>query len=101
MKRLESYARLFCTPRSFERGTPRLLEDGELTPDERERLLELKEELNRLRELAAHAAPASESMWHFPDNSRVTLVCSRLSGDRRHADDRDPLQYVRFADLAD
>jgi hypothetical protein len=106
LARLGSYARLFCTPRSFE-GAPHLIGDADLTVDERERMAELKDELIALREAAAgrpavHAAPVAESMWHFPDNSRITLVCSRLPPERQPPRaNPDDLQYVRFADLAD
>ncbi len=106
--RLAAYARLFCTPRSFEGGAQRarLLDDGELTPEERSVLAELKAELISLRETALYRpeAPAEmpRSMWHFPDGSRITLVCSRLPPDRRPpSSDPDSLHYVRFADLAD
>jgi hypothetical protein len=41
-------------------------------------------------------------MWHFPDGSRITLVCSRLAKDRRPpSSDPAALNYVRFSDLAD
>jgi hypothetical protein len=44
----------------------------------------------------------ARSMWHFPDGSRVTLVCSRLPIDRRPpSSDPDGLNYVRFSELAD
>ncbi len=36
-QRLEAYARLFCTSRSFDGDRPRLLGPGELTEQERER----------------------------------------------------------------
>jgi hypothetical protein len=42
------------------------------------------------------------SMWHFPDGSRITLVCDRLPPEflPRHADP-GYLNYVRFAGLSD
>jgi hypothetical protein len=104
--RLEAYARLFCTHRSFKGGV-HLLTDPELTVDERDVLAKLKEELVGLRDAAApQAAPAgdSRSIWHFPDNSRVTLVCSRLPPERRPASasaNSEELNYVRCSDLAD
>jgi hypothetical protein len=102
--RLDAYARLFCTPRSFEGGI-RQLADAELTPSEREILAELKEELVGLRDAAAPAGTsvgAARSMWHFPDGSRITLVCSRQPSDRQppSADPAD-LNYERFSALAD
>jgi hypothetical protein len=105
LPRLDAYSRLFCSPRSFEGGV-RLLDDGELTPGDRDALAELKEELVGLRD-AATASPRSSagdarSMWHFPDGSRITLVCSRLPPDRQPASaNPDELNYVRVAGLAD
>ena len=106
-QRLASYARLFCTPRSFEGGRPHLIEADDLTSDERERMTELTDELRELRAAAAgrpalHAAPVAESMWYFPDHTRITLVCSRLPKERQPPRaDPDDLQYVRYSDLAD
>lgn len=105
VSRLDAYARLFCTPRSFEGGM-RLLADAELTADERSVLAELKEELVGLRDIATArqgvSVGAARSMWHFPDGSRITLVCSRLPPERRPPSaDPNYLNYVRFSDLAD
>lgn len=106
LSRLDAYARLFSTPRSFE-GDPHLLEDADLTAEERLSYTELRDELVGMRDIAAGrqgtpAAHQARSMWHFPDGSRITLVCSRLPPDRRAPTaDPDSLQYVRFADLAD
>jgi len=104
--RLEAYARLYCTPRSFEGGV-HMLDAAELTVEERDRMEELREELLDLRESAMPHATASasdkpQSMWHFPDGSRITLVCSRLPPERRPpSSEKSVLNYVRFADLAD
>jgi hypothetical protein len=55
--------------------------------------------------LTSRRTPSSEmaqSMWHFPDGSRITLVCSRRSPDRRQPSSApDNLNYVRLSDLAD
>jgi transcriptional regulator with XRE-family HTH domain len=106
VSRLEAYALLFCTPRSFEGGV-RMLSLDELMPQELERREELRQELLALRDRAEslHGAPLpgrAESMWHFPDGSPITLVCSRLPDDIRppQADPRD-LNYVRFSGLTD
>jgi hypothetical protein len=105
LSRLDAYARLFCTPRSFESGV-RPLSDAKLTADEFDVLTNLKEELVGLRDaaVASHGAPAGDarSMWHFPDGSPITLVCSRLPPERRPASaDPGELNYLRFSDLAD
>lgn len=104
--RLEAYARLFCTPRSFEGGV-HMLGVAELTVQERDRLEELKRELLGLRDSAASRERAlsvgeAQSMWHFPDGSRITLVCYRLPLDRRPPSaDPSNLNHVRLAGLAD
>jgi hypothetical protein len=104
--RLEAYARLFCTPRSFEGGV-RMLAPTELTDRERDRLEDLKNELLHLRDRAvvrteAPASGAAQSMWHFPDGARITLVCYRLPLERRPPSaDPSSLNYVRFSGLAD
>jgi hypothetical protein len=60
---------------------------------------------NRLgQDLAAIGREAAErqSIWHFPDGSRIILVSYRLPPDRRPPSaDRADLNYVRYADLAD
>jgi hypothetical protein len=104
--RLEAYARFFCTPRSLERKL-HMLSDADLTVQERERMDDLKGELLSLRKSAAPAGKPSssgeaQSIWHFPDGSRITLVCSRLSQERRRPPAQpDDLNYVRLSDLAD
>jgi transcriptional regulator with XRE-family HTH domain len=104
--RLESYALLFCTPRSFEGGV-HMLGVGELTREELDRRDDLLGELLALRDIAElhQGAPSPvrpESMWDFPDGSRITLVCNRLpEGLRPKHADRGHENYVRFAGLGD
>jgi len=104
--RLEAYARLFCTPRSFE-GKARMLALNELTADEHERYVELRQELVDLRDQATRRDSAdttadAQSMWHFPDGSRITLACHRLPPDRSPPSaDPASLDYLRFSGLAD
>jgi hypothetical protein len=104
--RLEAYALLFCTPRSFEGGVHMLTVD-ELTQEEQDRHEELRRELFALRDSAeSHSGAPSpsrtESMWHFPDGSPITLVCDRLPPENRppQADPAHP-NYVRLSGLAD
>jgi hypothetical protein len=103
-ERLQAYARLFCTQRSFE-GEAHMLNVAELTVAERERFGELERELLGLRDSAASGAPSvhvPQSMWHFPDGSRITLVCYRLPPDRRPPSaEPDNLNYVRLSGFAD
>ncbi len=88
--RLETYARLFATRRSFDGDAPRLVDRASLTDAERRTLNELTSELMRLRGRAMEAASAdpagvrslSESIgsspWRFDDGGTVTVVCAKL-----------------------
>ncbi len=74
--RLATYARLFCTSRSFDGDRPRLLSSGELSEQERERESELYDELIALRERAqstnvpAPAKGAAQRDLAFPGPDR-------------------------------
>jgi transcriptional regulator with XRE-family HTH domain len=112
-QRLKAYARLFCSERSFASATPRLLRDDELTDAEREREIELYEELLELRERAQStdaATGSSEqfaveyqgSLWRFPDGDAISIVCSDVPRAARPAyADEGHLNYSRYARHAD
>jgi hypothetical protein len=102
--RLEAYALLFCTPRSFE-GRVHMLSLDELTQQEQDRRKELLRELLALRDSAearegARSPSRAQAMWHFPDGAPITLVCDRLPEQLRPPR-ADPLNYVRLSALAD
>jgi transcriptional regulator with XRE-family HTH domain len=106
--RLEAYARLFATPRSFDGGAPRLIDRASLTDAERRTLNELTSELMRLRGRAMEAAQAepgggrslSESIgsspWRFDDGGTVTAVCAKLP---QHMLDKIPYTDVNEPDF--
>ena len=107
-QRLEAYARLFCTSRSFDGDRPRLLGPGELTEQERERERELYEELVALRELAAQSTPVlatakgpRSALWHFPDPIAVSIVCSDAVEPPAYSKPShlNYASYARYADL--
>jgi len=105
-QRLEAYARLFCTSRSFDGGRLRLLSSGELTEQERERERELYDELVALRERAqstsavvAARGPRS-ALWHFPDPIAVSVICSDAVDPPPYAQPSH-LNYTRYARYAD
>ena len=104
--RLEAYSQLFCTPRSFDGGA-HMLGIADLTADELSRMEELKHELLDLRDRAAFRSEATssgqpKSMWHFPDGSPITLVCSRLPSELQPPQAyHNYINYVRYAELAD
>jgi transcriptional regulator with XRE-family HTH domain len=106
-QRLEAYARLFCTSRSFDGDRPRLLSSGELTEQERERETELYDELVALRERAQSTNVAvgqvktqRSAIWHFPDPIAVSIVCSDAV-DRPPYAEPSHLNYTRYARYAD
>ena len=111
--RLRAYARLFCSSRSFATSLPRLLRDEELTDQEREREIELYEELLGLRERAQSTDPATVapkraaiehqgSLWRFPDENAISIVCSDVPrADRPAYADPGNLNYSRYARHAD
>ena len=112
-QRLATYARLFCSGRSFASGPPRLLRDDELTEPERQKEARLYEELLALRE-DAHAAASSREessadrpsagprswIWHFPDGQAISIVCSDAPEPPPYADPGH-LNYTRSARHAD
>lgn len=111
-QRLRAYARLFCSSRSFASATPRLLRDDELTDAEREREVELYEELLELRERAQSTDTVARSdqvaiehhgsLWRFPDETAVSIVCSDAPRAERPAyADQGHLNYSRYARHAD
>ncbi|MEU7902718.1 helix-turn-helix transcriptional regulator [Actinoplanes sp. NPDC049118] len=88
---LNAYARFFASPRSLADGHPRLLTRQDLRDDELDRFEDLFRELLQLRTATGPGLPPSrssadelttrspwEGMWHFPDQSSITLVCARL-----------------------
>ncbi|HYY81722.1 MAG TPA: helix-turn-helix transcriptional regulator [Actinomycetes bacterium] len=102
--RLEAYARLFCTRRSFADREPHLLDEADLSKDERARMQELERELLGLRATALADAGQDEwSIWRFPDNRPVTLVCSELPKELRseyaNPGHRDFVRAYSWADV--
>lgn len=117
--RLTAYARFFATRRSVEGSEPRLLDESELTDDERATRDELAEELlalragaiadtgpAQLRAIPTSADPLPRSgIWRFTDGRPITIVCSELPKDMRqgmeYADPASPdyVQAYAYAEL--
>ncbi len=114
--RLEAYARLFATRRSFGGEVPRLLDPADLTDAERRTLNELTSELMRLRgqAMAASAAPVQSrslsdsigsSLWRFDDGGTVTVVCAKLPQDMldkipyTNVDEPDFIELLTYSEL--
>jgi transcriptional regulator with XRE-family HTH domain len=106
LPRLEAYARLFCSSRSFEGDRPRLLSADELTEQERERESELYDELIALRERAQStnipttAKGPRSALWHLAEPMAISIVCSDAKEPPPYA--KAPhLNYSRTARYAD
>src|SRR5207249_8845886 len=88
-QRLRAYARFFATRRSVESG--RLLDDDELTEDERARRSDLEQELLALRAGALDTgyAPAVDTdgitpgLWRFEDGKPITIVVAEMPAELR------------------
>jgi transcriptional regulator with XRE-family HTH domain len=108
--RLATYARLFCTSRSFAADEPHLLGHDELTEQEREREAELYDELLVLREMAQSTEVAAppvqpsieyrDSLWHLPDQAAISIVGSDALDPPPYANPSH-LNYSRYARYAD
>ncbi|GAA0264055.1 helix-turn-helix transcriptional regulator [Cryptosporangium japonicum] len=114
--RVRAYARVFATRRSLEAG---ILEEDDLSDEEKDHLYELESELVRLRSEAvgAEAEPSTGAeaaeppigravgygTWHFEDQRPVVIVASELPTDERpeYADPSSPdyVELFRYADL--
>ncbi len=83
VKRLEAYATLFATRRSWTGGSLRVLTLEELTDDERDQRKELLDELLWLRE-GNEPEPGVVDLWTFEEvDQRITIVCAPLPEEYR------------------
>jgi transcriptional regulator with XRE-family HTH domain len=101
--RLEDLARFFATPRSVTEE--RLLDEGDLTPQEHLQQERLFAELRKLRPrdpADSSAGPAVEEpdFWYFPDGGPVRIVCGQREDPPPEADGNHP-NYMSLASYAD
>ena len=92
--RLEGYAAVFATPRSFEGDEPRRLNFSDMTDEEQGVMSELLQELMQLRSNALRAGALeggaatvstpgeigrslSRNPWRFPSDQTITIVCAQ------------------------
>ncbi len=119
LQRLESYAALFATERSFEGDAARLIDVRDMSDAERETMAELARELRQLRNEAMRAGALSaeparlvlvdESLtagpWRYPDGEEITIVCAQWPPDILeripYTDPSDPdyIEALTYADL--
>jgi Helix-turn-helix domain len=91
LSRLDAYAVLFATERSFDEDPPRPISVQDMSDAEQHAMNELRRELTQLRKAAMRAgattaefdrlAQIDESLstgpWRFPDGDDITIVCAR------------------------
>jgi hypothetical protein len=121
--RLQSYAALFATARSHERGELHLLSPEEMSGGEKEAMVKLWRELSQLRNDAlragAHGAetgllshvdsPTEESLssgqWRFVDGNTITIVCAQWPSHMlekipyTEVDDPDYTEMLTYSEL--
>jgi transcriptional regulator with XRE-family HTH domain len=89
LSRLEAYASLFASERSFDGEAPHLIRPEDMSDEERQAMNELKQELTHLRSAALRATagepagigvidePFLAGPWHFGDGNDITMVCAQ------------------------
>jgi hypothetical protein len=95
LSRLDTYAALFATVRSFDTEPGRVIAPAEMSDEERQAMNELKRDLAHLRSDAMGATATatepvvneiSESLssgpWRFRDGNDITLVCPQWPADK-------------------
>jgi len=120
--RLEGYAAVFATSRSFDSAVPRRLSPDEMTDEERRAMTELQQELMNLRSDAMRAGgsdpataavrPFSEAekslssgFWRYGDGNDITIVCARWPAHMlakmpyTEVDDPDFIELLTYSDL--
>jgi len=120
--RLEGYAVVFATSRSFDGAEPRRLSPDEMTDEERRAMTELRQELMHLRSDAMRATvsdpetvavrPVSEAekslssgFWRYADGNTITIVCAGWPAHMlskmpyTEADDPDFIELLTYSEL--
>ena len=122
LSRLEGYAAVFATSRSFDGSEPRRLSPEEMTDEEAVAMTELQQELMALRSNALRAGTADRGtvavkrvsdversldggFWRFADGNDITIVCAqwpaRMLAEIPYTDIRDPdyIELLTYSEL--
>jgi transcriptional regulator with XRE-family HTH domain len=115
--RVDAYAVVFATSRTFDTSPPRQLDPAELDERERRAMNELMAELRQLRNAALRAgavvtgdhspetAPISEGPFRFNLDDQIAIVCGELPPEKlenmpySNVDDPDHIQLLKYSDL--
>ncbi len=107
--RLDAYAALFATSRSFTGAQPRLISPTDMSEEERQNKTKLHAELMALRSRAMGAMGAQNMAprdpWHFEDGRAVTVVCAQwpphIQRQIPYTDENDPdyIELLTYSDL--
>ena len=122
LARLEGYAAVFATSRSFDGDEPRRLSPEEMTDEETLAMTELRQELMALRGNAMRAGAAdpetvvakpvseveislSTGFWRFVDGNDITIVCAQWPAHMlaeipyTKKDDPDYIELLTYSEL--
>jgi hypothetical protein len=122
LTRLDAYAVLFATPRSFDGDGPRIISRQNMTPDEQAAEADLRRELRALRNRALTAVSGNEGQsmiarhdqlspslssgpWFFPDGGKITIVCAQwppaMLTQIPYTDENDPdyIELLTYSEL--
>jgi Helix-turn-helix domain len=121
--RLDAYAALFATVRSFDEDSGRIISERDMSDDERQAMNNLKRELAQMRSAAmgvsTPAAPANPALdpvtqiteslnagpYRFPDLDDITIVCAgwpdRMLSQIPYTkiDDPDYIELLTYSEL--
>jgi len=117
--RLDAYAALFATERSFDGDLAQLISLPDMSDSEQHAMSELKRELTQLRKAAMRAGAATvepgllgeveESLstgpWRFADGDDITIVCARWPQRMleqipyTNANDPDYIELLTYSEL--
>ena len=122
LARLESYAAIFATARSFEGTQPHRLSPENMSDEEKRAMTELRQDLMRLRSdalraggsgpddaLIGRASEIQESLsagpWRFADGNTITIVCAQWPPHMlaeipyTQMDDPDYIELLTYSEL--
>jgi transcriptional regulator with XRE-family HTH domain len=122
LTRLEGYAAVFATPRSFEGMQPRRLSPEDMSDEEKRAMTELRQDLMRLRSDALRAGASgpeaavvsyvseieeslSTGPWRFADGNTITIVCAQWPAHMlaripyTKVDDPDYIELLTYSEL--